>query len=254
MRNMDIYSLLLKPSNKSMNKHGEKLPNGLLSLWTSLGIGYQTLFPLNDLDSVNKYIFWWLHFGQKEYVGLKKELNFSLCLLLHNKIIDEKYQISNLMKLIYENSPNLNTSYPNLQDQQNQNAYLEWWYTYGYKEYFIPFFGISIDKIKLLKFAGDLLCDFGYGHNFTKVLRHLYSHIGIWKQEFDISTTAGSANLIKNFITNILQPEDDISIILNISTIDFLSSITNDFTNFETQEFIIFCNKLWFYCNAKNSP
>ena len=57
MSNIDISALLQKPSNKSINEHGEKLPNGLLSLWTSLGVGYQSLFPLNDFDSVNKYIF-----------------------------------------------------------------------------------------------------------------------------------------------------------------------------------------------------
>ena len=252
MSNIDISALLQKPSNKSINEHGEKLPNGLLSLWTSLGVGYQSLFPLNDFDSVNKYIFWWFHFGQKEHTGLKNEINYSLCILLHRDIIGNQYQITNLMNLIYKNSQNLHNLYPNLLQEKDRKDFCEWWYTYGYKEYYLPFFGISIDKIEELKSEYDLLIDFGYGHNFTKTIRFLYNQIGLWRLEFDINTIEGASKLVRYFFTNVLKENDDINAILTRETIHFLSSVSKNFSDFETVDFINFCYKLWINQNTSN--
>ncbi|MBU7437400.1 glycosyltransferase family 4 protein [Paraburkholderia fungorum] len=252
----EIVEQLLTPSDKAINDVGARLPNALLGLWASLGYGYQKMYPLNDMESVNDFIFWWLHYGQNEHPGFRAHINRYLVDVLHTDAHvfqgdSLKQSTSALMDLIYSKRDDLKILYPIAAERQ-KDSFLEWWYTFGFREYKIPNFGLSLDLIGALSEV-DLYGDFGYGEQFTKAARYLYQYVGAWRQAYNLFDLPGAIRLIQYVLTEVITSPDDVSIFLLPSAIDDLAALTIDFTNFETDGFKRYCFRLCTWDQATTS-
>ncbi|MFL9858114.1 glycosyltransferase family 4 protein [Paraburkholderia madseniana] len=240
----EIVEQLLTPSEKAINDTGARLPNALLGLWASLGYGYQKMYPLNDMESVNDFIFWWLHYGQNEHPGFRAHINHYLVDVLHadSHVIQGdnlKQSTSALMDLIYSKRDDLKILYP-IDGEQQKESLLEWWYTFGFREYKIPNFGLSLDLIGALTEV-DLFGDFGYGEQFTRATRYLYQYVGAWRQKYDLLNIPGAIQLMQFILTEVVSNPDEINIFILPAAIDNLAELTNDFTDFETDGFKQYC-------------
>jgi glycosyltransferase involved in cell wall biosynthesis len=239
-----IVEQLLTPSNKAVNDTGARLPNALLGLWASLGYGYQKMYPLSNTESVNDFIFWWLHYGQNEHPGFRKHINLYLVDMFkadtpvaHSN--DVGRSTSELIDLIYTKRDDLKILYP-IDDERQKDSLLEWWYTFGFREYKIPNFGLSLDLIATLSQV-DRYGDFGYGEQFTKAARYLYQWIGAWRQRYNIFDLPGSIKLIRYVLTELVTSADELSVFIIPQAIDNLAELTKDFSDFETCGFKKYC-------------
>ncbi|WMY07498.1 glycosyltransferase family 4 protein [Paraburkholderia phenoliruptrix] len=243
----EIIERLLTPSDKAINETGVRLPNALLGLWASLGYGYQKMYPLSDMKSVNDFIFWWLHYGQNEHPGFRAHINRYLVDVLHtdSRVVQGdhlKQSTSALMDLIYSNRDDLKILYP-IDGEHRIASLLEWWYTFGFKEYKIPNFGLSLDLIGVLSEI-DPYGDFGYGEQFTKAARYLYQYVGAWRQAYNLFDVPGAIQLMKYVVTEVICSPEELNIFFLPSAIDKLAELTSDFTDFEADGFRHYCLRL----------
>ncbi|MGY6251890.1 glycosyltransferase family 4 protein [Paraburkholderia caledonica] len=240
----DIVEQLLRPSDKAIDDAGARLPDALLGLWASLGYGYQKMYPLNDQASVNDFVFWWLHWGQKAHPGLRTQINHYLVDVLHrdSHVVDGeplRQSTSALIDLLYRRRDDLNNVYA-VDGEVQVDALLEWWYTFGYREYRIPNFGLSLDLLSTLS-GVDAYGDFGYGEQFTKAARYLYQYIGAWRLRFDIHHVDGTIGLIQHIVTDQIRTADDLRVFLLPSALDSLAELTAGFSDFGGAAFRQYC-------------
>ena len=243
----EITEKLKAPSDVAVNDSGDCLPAALLGLWASLGIGYQELFPLNDVNSTSKFIYWWLSMGCVAHPGLKEEINHSLVTSFHtHKGKDvEAGEITELQSLIYANRDDFRREGGPLKASDYESGLEEWWYTFGCSEYDIPYWGIPLDVVVSLSKDVDDVVDLGYGQAFSSVLRFLYRNIGHWRLRFDLASQSGARSLVLYFISTVLKETDDVSVLFTEATIRQLSVITCFFSDFNSVEFKRFCYRLW---------
>jgi glycosyltransferase involved in cell wall biosynthesis len=240
----DIVEQLLRPSDKAIDDAGGRLPDALLGLWASLGYGYQKMYPLNDQASVNDFVFWWLHWGQKAHPGIRPQINHCLVDLLHRDSgiahgDPLRQSTSALIDLLYRKRDDLNNVYA-VDGQVQVDALLEWWYTFGFREYKIPNFGLSLDLLQALS-GVDSYGDFGYGEQFTKAARYLYQYIGAWRLRFDIHHVDGATDLIQHIVTDLIRTADDLRVFFLPSALDSLAEITADFSDVDNPVFRQYC-------------
>ncbi|WP_080419268.1 glycosyltransferase family 4 protein [Burkholderia ubonensis] len=230
---------LLTPSDKAIDSSGARLPDALVGLWASLGYGYQKLYPLTDTESVRDFVFWWLHYGQNEHPGFRKEINRYLARALQAHSSDGGKPGSPLLELIYSKRDDLKILYP-AGDDSHVSALLEWWHTFGFREYKLPYFGLSPSAVRSLH-ESDRYGDFGYGEQFTCAARHLYQHIGNWRLNYDLLDHAGAIALLKHIALEVVSSSDELRVIFNATAIDGLAELTEDFSNFESSSFKQYC-------------
>lgn len=230
---------LLTPSDKAIDASGTRLPDALVGLWASLGYGYQKLYPLTDTESVRDFVFWWLHYGQHEHPGFRKEINHYLARSLFAHSNNGGEPGSPLLELIYGKRDDLKILYP-ASDDNHVSALLEWWHTFGFREYKLPYFGLSQDAVRSLQ-ESDCYGDFGYGEQFTRATRHLYQHIGNWRLNYDLLDHAGAIALLKHIALEVVTSSDELRVVFNATAIDGLAELTEDFSNFESARFKQYC-------------
>ncbi|MDE1182983.1 glycosyltransferase family 4 protein [Paraburkholderia sp.] len=241
----EIVDQLLKPSDKTINDAGARLPEALLGLWASLGYGYQKMYPLNDMASVDDFTFWWLHWGHKEHPGFGAHINRYLVdalhadahLAMHGETL--KQGVSPLIDLLYRKRDDLKIIY-SVDGKPQVDSLLEWWYTFGFREYRIPNFGLSLDLMSVLSEV-DGYGDFGYGEQFTRAPRYLFQYIGAWRQEYDIYDVVGTTGLIQHIVTELVETPDELRVFFTTRALDSLAELTNDFTEFDNDGFRKYC-------------